>query len=280
MFTGFYITKNTMHFMKQLIPIFILLTVFIIKTEAQNNLSDTSYFTKWDTCAKQDLRFGRVSIRENNIFKITDYYPDWKIKMTGYFKTLEPEIKEGSFKYYSREGSLVKEGNFLNNKATGLWKEYKNGYLWLEEEYTNGRRNGFLKTYYDGKILKRQELYKDSNFIEGKCFTRLGKDTSFCAFIVLPKFHEGEKDIYKYLWQNLRYPEKCIRKNIQGTIRVRFEVYADGSVQNVMIAKSVHPLLDQEAMRVIASMPNWSPEILEGEIVSCFFQVPITFRIE
>jgi len=55
----------------------------------------------------------------------------------------------------------------------------------------------------------------------------------------------------------------------------------DGSIQNVTILKSVHPLLDNEAIRVVNSIPNdkWKPGELEGKKVNVFYVVPITFTL-
>ena len=61
---------------------------------------------------------------------------------------------------------------------------------------------------------------------------------------------------------------------------VRFVVTNDGSINRVQILKGVHPVLDQEAIRVISMMPRWKPGKQNGIPASVWFTVPVTFRLK
>ena len=84
----------------------------------------------------------------------------------------------------------------------------------------------------------------------------------------------------KWVYQYLRYPPEAVRDGIQGTVQVNFIIDKDGKVRDVSIAKSVDPLLDEEALRVISASPKWRPGRLRGEKVSTSMTIPVEFRLE
>ena len=95
----------------------------------------------------------------------------------------------------------------------------------------------------------------------------------------MPHFPGGQKALFEYLAQNVRYPEEAERNNIQGRVIVDFIVVKDGSITNARVIKSIDPMLDEEALRVINSMPDWEPGMQNGKPVNVRYTVPITFRL-
>ena len=57
----------------------------------------------------------------------------------------------------------------------------------------------------------------------------------------------------------MQYPAKAVEDDAQGRVLVGFIVNRDGSVDDVKVVKSVHPALDEEAVRVVKAMPKWKP---------------------
>lgn len=96
---------------------------------------------------------------------------------------------------------------------------------------------------------------------------------------VLPKFPGGDSVLYAYLRTNVHYPEEAIEKSITGKVWVQFIVEKDGVVDSVHTVHSVHPLLDEEAERVVRSMPPWTPGMQMGRPIRTRFNVPITFEL-
>ena len=83
----------------------------------------------------------------------------------------------------------------------------------------------------------------------------------------------------KFISVNLKYPAEAARRKIYGRVVVNFVVGIDGSITNVNVAKSVHYMLAEEAIRVVKKMPKWNPGIMNGKPVRVKFSLPITFRI-
>lgn len=95
----------------------------------------------------------------------------------------------------------------------------------------------------------------------------------------MPEFPGGSDALLKFIAENTKYPEVAIENNIQGRVFVKFAVMANGSVSRIEIMRSVHPLLDKEAERVVSSMPLWKPGKQNGIPVPVWFTVPVDFRI-
>ena len=95
----------------------------------------------------------------------------------------------------------------------------------------------------------------------------------------MPSFPGGKPAIISYIAKNVIYPGPCVDNKIQGRVVCRFTVTRDGHVKDVIVTKSVDPLLDKEAVRVISLMPKWIPGKLKGKAVRVKFIIPIAFRL-
>ena len=104
-------------------------------------------------------------------------------------------------------------------------------------------------------------------------------DMVFDVVEVMPQFPGGQIAMLKYIMENIKYPEQAMKKGIQGRVAVRFIVEKDGSISNVSPIHPVHPLLDKEAIRVVKSMPKWSPGKQNGKPVRVRFNLPVMFKL-
>lgn len=104
-------------------------------------------------------------------------------------------------------------------------------------------------------------------------------DMVFDVVEVMPQYPGGPIAMLKYLMENIKYPEQAMKEGIQGRVTVRFIVEKDGSISDVKPILSVHPLLNKEAVRVVESMPKWSPGKQNGKPVRVRFNVPVMFKL-
>jgi periplasmic protein TonB len=95
----------------------------------------------------------------------------------------------------------------------------------------------------------------------------------------MPEFPGGNKALMRYLASALKFPDEALRSRIDGTVYIRFVVDKKGKVSNIEVQRSLHPALDAEAVRVIASMPDWTPGEQNMKPVNVYYTVPISFRI-
>jgi TonB family protein len=95
---------------------------------------------------------------------------------------------------------------------------------------------------------------------------------------VYPKFPGGTEKMFEFINENLRWPDT--EADVQGRVIVLFTVEKDGSLSDIKVAKSLDPLFDKEAVRVVKSMPKWKPGMDNGEPIRVRFSVPVTFRLK
>lgn len=95
----------------------------------------------------------------------------------------------------------------------------------------------------------------------------------------IPEFPGGIVEFMKWLTANLKYPEAARRDRIEGKVVVSFIINKDGSIASPKIQKSVSPILDNEALRVVKMMPHWKPGISNAKPCRTMFAIPIVFKI-
>lgn len=96
----------------------------------------------------------------------------------------------------------------------------------------------------------------------------------------MPSFPGGDAAMMKYLAENIKYPVSAQKAKEQGRVVVQFIVEKDGAVTGVKTVRSVTPVLDAEAVRVIKAMPKWTPGRQGGQPVRVKYNVPVSFRLQ
>lgn len=94
-----------------------------------------------------------------------------------------------------------------------------------------------------------------------------------------PEFPGGESALYDYLSSHINYPAQAAEEGVQGRVIVQFTITKTGKIENVSVVRGRHPALDKEALRVVKSMPNWTPGRKDGRAVNVQHTLPITFRL-
>ena len=92
-----------------------------------------------------------------------------------------------------------------------------------------------------------------------------------------PVFPGGQANLHTWLSNNLHYPAPALEDGIEGTVKVQFTVFKDGHVGDARVVQSVESHLDAEALRLVKSMPNWTPGKVNGQPVNVTYTIPIKF---
>lgn len=95
-----------------------------------------------------------------------------------------------------------------------------------------------------------------------------------------PEFPGGMDELYKYLAQNIQYPEQAKQENIQGRVVISFVIEKDGSIAEVQVLRGIGGGCDEEALRVVNAMPKWTPGKVRGENVRVKYALPVTFKLQ
>ena len=96
----------------------------------------------------------------------------------------------------------------------------------------------------------------------------------------MPQFPGGDAALMKYLASHINYPPMAAENNVQGKVILQFVVGKDGRVGEVLVARSVDKDLDKEAMRVVKSLPKFTPGRQNGRPVSVWYTLPVQFKLQ
>ncbi len=96
----------------------------------------------------------------------------------------------------------------------------------------------------------------------------------------MPQFPGGEQKLMEFVAKNIKYPQIARETGIQGRVFVGFVVEPDGSISNVKLLRGIGGGCDEEAMRVIKSLPKWKPGKQRGKAVRVSYQIPVFFKLQ
>lgn len=164
--------------------------------------------------------------------------------------------------------------------------------------FTNGLAMVFGEgdnTYYidkKGKVVKsfafvldRMDMYLDiveDDFAdeELEAYEKFGDQEIYQIVEKMPEFPGKEEALMKYIGENIKYPQAARDAGIEGRVFVGFVIEPDGSVTNVKLIRGIGGGCDEEAMRVIKSLPKWKPGTQKGKAVRVSYQVPVLFKLK
>lgn len=95
-----------------------------------------------------------------------------------------------------------------------------------------------------------------------------------------PAFPGGIGEMYKYLGKNIKYPAVASRNGLEGNVILQFVVNKEGAISDIQVVKSLGGGTDEEAMRVIKTMPKWAPGKQNGRPVNVRYTLPVRFKLQ
>ncbi len=128
-------------------------------------------------------------------------------------------------------------------------------------------------------IFNKRDILNEDSFIDSDLpkIPMPAEDEIFTAVEQQAEFPGGPHAFQTYMRNNLKYPLPAKVGNIGGKVYVQFVVNTDGTIQDVQVLKSVGYGCDEEAVRLIKSVPRWTPGKQSGRAVRSRFTQPITF---
>jgi protein TonB len=125
-------------------------------------------------------------------------------------------------------------------------------------------------------------LFASNNLIDSVTHAHNTDDSIIiCDKEVMPSFPGGVTALYKFIRDNLNYPEEAVKQKLEGKVYVKFYVDTDGSVKEPVVLKDgVGGGCAEEAIRIVNSMPKWNPGFQKGKPVKVYFTLPLSFKFE
>ncbi len=164
---------------------------------------------------------------------------------------------------------IRKDGNYIDNKLYSNEELKKKWESWKKE---NPRGGIGWQTQKGGvssdRITELSEILGEPKMLPPRDFDQA------------PEFPGGNSAMWKWIAQNIKYPEEAVAKRIQGEVHVNFIVNNDGKVRDAIVVRGIDPELDAEALRVVSEMPVWAPAKLKGKPISTDYTMPIQFAFK
>lgn len=167
------------------------------------------------------------------------------------------------------------------------YSEYQNDVEMLKNEEIfesseSSEKDGKLEYYSESTEEDKPETYKED--INNSNSIKKRNDAEWQNRIwdkvdVPPSFPGGQSALLYWLASHVKYPPDAEENGIQGRVIVGFVIERDGSVSQVQVLRGVAPSLNKEAVRVVESMPKWTPGKQDGQNVRVKFNVPVNFRL-
>lgn len=203
--------------------------------------------------------FYKVITKSGDLYAMKVYRMDHVLYLAGTLESVSPDIEQGDFTYYFPNGKIYKSGKFVHGEKDGEW--VYNNYKYVLNK----------KLYYKEGVLAKIQCFDEKGNVL-RCRETAGE--------IMPQYPGGPEALIKYLMANVVYPKACRDSLIQGKVIVKFYLDIDGTVHGARIIKGAHPLMNKEALRVIGTMPAWSPGIQRGEYVRVYYTIPVSFKLQ
>ena len=123
---------------------------------------------------------------------------------------------------------------------------------------------------------------KSKGIVTGPIPTQISpeEDVAFVVVEQMPQFPGGEEAMMKFIRDNLKYPAVAKKQGVQGTVIIHFVVNKSGKITRIKVIRGIGAGCDEEAVRVIGMMPDWSPGMQGGKAVNVAYTVPFKFKLQ
>ena len=149
-----------------------------------------------------------------------------------------------------------------------------------QQPVKKGKKAGTIKVNGQNiKVVEQDDIVTMEGEVEASA-QESPADDAFDVVEQMPEYPGGPKALMEFLNNNVQYPAEAEKAGIQGRVIATFVVEKDGSISNAKVVKSVDPLLDAEALRVIDAMPNWKPGMQNGKVVRVKYTIPLSFHLD
>jgi TonB family protein len=232
------------------------LFIFIAILISHRAYSEDTLFFKlsnpWNTVKDANGKYVRKCVKENDYFHVWDYNRNILVTESFYSDT-----------------------NFARKLFCHKYFNETKGFLEQSRCYQNGRLHGYFVSYSPNGDTTDYDIYENGSVIKSWSSQPQNSKPTFVMNEEPAEFPGGQRAWLDFLSSNLQYPDSL--QNIKGQVLLKFVISPKGTIETVEVIKSLHSILDQEAIRVIRKSPKWKPAKQNGKKVQTIITQPIGF---
>ena len=265
-----------------------LLLLVLFNSYAQE--PDCYYDYNWAPTTKEKSSYYRVFTKlKENYYKVEDFYNDGTLQMSGYSneKTCqgiklinettwyEKDEQKTTYRKYDEKGEVILEKVNIKSRS-----KHKRKNEFTEEVIVMKSTDRDTNRVYPIPLPPPPPPFEKNNKSEEDFVPQDTGQTIYTIVEQMPKFPGGEEELRKIIETTLAYPKSTKKNKVEGKTIVGFVIDEKGEVLDIEIKRSSgYQVLDEEAKRIISSMPKWEPGRQQGKAVSVKYVLPITFRL-
>ncbi len=193
--------------------------------------------------------------------KVTHKNDQLNIVESFYVLKSNSDVRHGAYEKY-QDYKLIEKGTYEYGKKM-LWTFYDlKNHVVVEYDFSN---DSLIK---DNFALRKYEIFSEK------------KEKIIVEQPALPLVCDSE--LYRFIARHIQYPESARSRLIEGTVKIGIQIDTGGTIINYDVIQKIHPLLDEEAMKVIKSFPSewrWIPSSHGGKKIISYFVIPIKFTL-
>ena len=171
------------------------------------------------------------------------YHTDGTLKMEGSYLATTPDVPDGFFTYYYRNGQVESQGEYIKGRKAGTWKRWT----------------------WDG-ATKPDRIYPEP------------QNETVVSYPA--QFPGGYEALMQFVESKTVYPQQALAKKVTGMVKISFRIDEGGLVRDVEVVERHASILADAALECIWDMPLWEPATRNGKEVSAHFILPFVFTIE
>jgi protein TonB len=245
-----------------------LLLILILFFSEKGFCSDTLYFrlsNPWNTVKDPNGQYLRKCVKENDYYHVWDYNQKNILVTESYYADTTFKTKMFCHKYFDEQDGLLTQSRcYKGGRLDGYWVDYNK----------KGDTTGY-DIYQQGEVIKSWSLHPEEAAKENDSLSRVLE--KLISQEKHASFPGGKPGWYKYLSDNLHYPEGMENNHITGQDIIRFTVTPKGKIEDIEVIQALQPLFDKEAVRVVSGSPKWEPAEQGGKKVKSVITQAINF---
>lgn len=229
-----------------------------------------------------------TAVGQDQVFRSVEHMPQFPGGEAALMKYIdshlqEPQIEEKIVGNVILQFVVESDGSIGEAKVVrSLHPDYDKEALRVVKslpKFTPGRQNGqAVAVWYTLPVIFKQrgDYDRGYGYIQSPSFGGHRDTTIYRSVEHMPQFPGGEAALMKYIKSHLQKPQT--EEKISGSVILQFVVQSDGSIGEVKVVRSLHPDYDKEAVRVVKSLPKFSPGRQNGQAVAVWYTLPVIFR--
>lgn len=266
--------------------------------------TDCYFDSQLTLTSKKNAVYDGKMVNTDKGWEIFVLYPTKQVLAHSIFKDKKLTVREGEYSVYFEDGSaslktffkdnmitgpflkwhanrqLSDSGMMKENLKTGIWKSwYATGKPESQGWYADGIPDSVWNWYNENGNPSTIELYRQGKLADLNCFDLSGNKTGSNCRIDGAPCPENALSFEQFIQENLNYPEKAVRRRLEGDVSFEFIITKEGKLTRINFTNLSDELFQQEIVRLLKSVTKWEPAVSHNRNIDYLYSYTVPFYL-